>query len=363
MNKITLTISIIGLTTLVSCNRTDFSNPEEVIKNYRILALANKNEILYDDFLSTKSKEFVTKDEYIKDRNIPDSIVKSSRHLERKISTFPVDINNPSLRRFKVTEKGLLKTDTIYANIYYTLSNENGEWKIIWTKTLLSFAREKFNGGIYSEARKSLEKIIEIDPYNGENYSLLAWCYYRDKSLSSDEWESGFVKNAKYAVTLEEAEPSHYNTLGAYYSSIGNSDLAIENCQRGLKFCLNKDDKQMFYSNLALEYTGLMKYDKAEEYINKSIKINSKDPFIWLTYGNLMKRQQKYTKAIEYYKKALSKPKMDNSLQGSLFYSYAFCCKQTGNCTDAKEYINKALDIEPSNDSYQSLYRNIRNCK
>ena len=80
MNKITFAISIMGLTTLLSCNRTDFSNPEEVVKSYRTLTYENKNEILYDDFLSTKSKEFVTKDEYVKDRNInTDSIYSEFR--------------------------------------------------------------------------------------------------------------------------------------------------------------------------------------------------------------------------------------------------------------------------------------------
>ena len=70
----------------------------------------------------------------------------------------------------------------------------------------------------------------------------------------------------------------------------------------------------LFRSNLASEYTVLKNYDKAEEYINKSIGINSKNAFIWLTYGNLMKVQQKYAKAVKYYKNALSKPKMENSL-------------------------------------------------
>src|ERR1019366_5956589 len=255
MDKIKLLLSIITLTSLLTCTTKDFSNPEDVIKNFRTLSLENKNEELYDDFLSSKSKEFVTKDEFIKTRNILDSAKKSAPLLDTKISTLPIDINNPTFRRFKVEEKNLIKADTIYSRFFYTLSNENGKWKVIWTQTLLSFAYQKFDGGNYSEARKTLEKIIEIDPYSGETYSLLAWCYYRDKSIPYNEWERGFVKNAKYAVDLEKDEPNHFNTLALYYSRIGNSDLAIENYERALQLCQNKTDKITFFSNLAGEYT------------------------------------------------------------------------------------------------------------
>ena len=362
MNKITFAISILGLTTLLSCNRTDFANPEEVIKAYRTLSEENKNENLYEEFLSSKSKEFVTKDEFIKTRSIPDSTLKSTTFLERKISSYPIDINNPTYRRYKVDEKEIFKKDTIYNRHYYSLINENGKWKIVWVGTLLSFAEKKYADGNYSEARKTLEKIIEIDPFSGETYQQLAWCYYRDQSLTRKEWENGVVKNAKYAVTLEEDNPFHYNTLAAYYSIMGNSDLAIQNFERGLSYCLNNSDKATFYSNLVGSYMKNEKFEKAEEYIKKSIAIDDKNAFVWFKYGTLMQAQNKNNEAIKHFERALKEEKMENSLQGNLFYSYAFCCLEKGNCDVAKEYINKALDIEPNNYTYQALYNKLKYC-
>lgn len=180
MNKITLIFSLIGITTLLSCNMTDFSNPEEVIKSYRILTNENRNEKIYEEFLSTKSKEFVTSDEFIKSRNIPDSILNSQTLLESKLASYPIDANNPTYRRIKVDEKTTFKKDTVYTRFYYSLINENGKWKLLWTSTLLSFATKKFDDGNYSEARKTLEKIIEINPFSGSAYRWLAWCYTRD---------------------------------------------------------------------------------------------------------------------------------------------------------------------------------------
>lgn len=362
MNKITLTIGILGLTTLLSCNRTDFTNPEEVIKSYRTFTNENKNEKVFDEFLSSKSKEFVTKDEFLKDRYTPDSISNSTTILESKVSSFPVDINNPTYRRYKVDEKFIFKKDTIYNRNYYTLLNENGNWKVVWTGTLLTFAYKKYADGNYAEARKTLEKIIEIDPFFGRAYDLLAWNYYRDNSLNRNEWENGVVKNAKYAVTLEEDNPDHYNTLAAYYSAIGNNDLAIQNYERGLSYCQNKYEKTTFYSNLVGEYMTKGKFEKAEDYIKKSIEIDEKDAFAWFNYGALMQEQNKNDKAIEYFEKALNLNKMENSLQGSLYYRYSLSCLKKGKCDIAREYINKALDIAPNDYAYQALYSKIKYC-
>jgi tetratricopeptide (TPR) repeat protein len=359
MNKIIFSISVIGLAILISCKSTDFSNPEDVIKNYRILSRENRDEKLYDDFLSIKSKEFVTKDEYVKKSSVPDSTLKVETLLDRKISAYPVDVNAPTYRRFKVDEKCISNKDTVNFRRYYTLINENGKWKIVWTGTLLSFADKKFFDGNYSEARKTLEKIIEIDPFSGDAYRALAWCYIRDTSLPLNESENGCMKNAKYALQLEEDNPSSYNTLATYYSSIGNSDLAIQSLERGLPYCQSKYVKAVLLSNLCMDNMRIGRFEKAEEYINMSLQLDKKKASSWFHYGLLMYEQGKIDRAIGYFNKALTKKKMENVLQGILFYKYALCCRAKNNYKIARKYAIKALDIEPNNDAYQKLYNSI----
>lgn len=362
MNKTTFTFAIFSLTMLISCNSIDFTNPEEVITSFRRLTKENKNENLYENFLSSKSKEFVTKDEFIKTRNIPDSNIKSNNPLNRKVYTLPLDATNPTYRRFKVDEQQIVDKDTIYNRIYYTLINEDSKWKVIWTGTLKSFASEKYEAGNYTEARKTLEKILEIDPFYGDAYQLLAWCYYRDQSLTRKDWEDGVVKNAKYALSLEEDNPFNYNVLAAYYTECGNYDLAIQNFERGLSYCQNKIDKAPFYSNLVGSYMAIKNYEKAEEYIKKSIAINDKDAFVWFKYGALMLALNNIDEATKHFERALNLDKMENPLQGGLYYGYAYCSFYKGNCNVAREYINKALDIEPNNYIYQDLYNNLKFC-
>jgi len=362
MKKSNLASLLVSIILLASCHSTDFSNPEDVIKSYRTYRTENKNDILYDEYLSAKSKEFVTKDEYIKTLNRPDTVVKKEKRLESKISSFPLDVNNPSYRRFKVEESWVNKTDTDFVLAYYTLINENGKWKIIWWQTLNSFAREKYFKGNYSEARKTFEKIIDLDPFCGEAYAQLSFCYYSDKSLTKNEWENGVVKNAKYAMSLEEENPQIYTTLATCYIN-SNNDLAIQTYERGLKYCKNKDDKKYFYSNLASACIGQGEYKKAESYITKSIAIDKDDCFAWYTYGKLMCAQNNLSLATKYFQEALSKPEMENAIQDDLYYLYALCCFKNGDCMNAKEYIDKALDLEPNSSEYQQLYNSMKDCK
>src|SRR6218665_448537 len=122
--------------TIVSCNGQGFSNPKDVVKHYRELTIKNQHGELYENYLSSKSKKLATKDEFIQNSQTEDNI----QNIEQKIIAYPTDINKPTYRRFNVLSTTLSEKDTIKANLYYTLINENGNWKIIWTNTWLSFA-------------------------------------------------------------------------------------------------------------------------------------------------------------------------------------------------------------------------------
>ena len=62
-----------------------------------------------------------------------------------------------------------------------------GNGKIVWTETLRSFAGKKYEDGNYSEARKTFNKIIEMDQLDAEAYSELSWCYLRDNTVSYND--------------------------------------------------------------------------------------------------------------------------------------------------------------------------------
>jgi tetratricopeptide (TPR) repeat protein len=363
MRKIITLLTISSFITCISCTSTDFSNPEAVVRSFRVLSYEKENGILYEDYLSSRSREFVTKDEFIEAHNFPDSTIKQWKSGVMNIFNCPADGNNSSLRRFKVEEMRIDESDTFYSIHYYTTTNENGKWKIIWTKTLLSQASKKYHDGNYNEARKILEQIIEISPFSGEAYNYLAWCYLRDDSLTPEEMEKGVANNAKHAISLEVDNPYHYNPLAGYYSKIENHDAAIQTWKIGLKFCHNKVDKATCLANLAAGYTELRMYDKAEEYIRQSLELRDNDAYVWFRYGILRMETHNYPEAANCFDRALGEPEMDIYLQGKLYFYHAYCCLNLGKCDDAKACIKKALEIGPDNEDFQNLYTSIDSCQ
>lgn len=362
MNKFKGSLYLGIFSTLLSCNSTDFSNPEEVVTRFRELTSKNENQLIYEDFLSVKSKELVTSDEFVKTCNIEDSILNSLTLLDRKVSSLPGDDNNASYRRFKVDERYVFKGDTAILRVYHTLINEDGKWKIIWTGSLETFAEKKFVDGNYNEAKKVLEKVIEINPYSGSAYDRIAWIYYRDNSITKEEREEGIVKNANYAIALEEDISTHYNALANYYNISGNINLSIHNYEKALIYALNKSDKVQCYGNLSLSYLSKKEFDNAEEVIKKAIQIDESSAYNWMIYGKIYKAKRENTRAKEYFDVALKKSKMEATLQGDLYYSYSICCFDEGICGLAKEYAYKALDISPNNSDYIELLKYLENC-
>lgn len=236
--------------------------------------------------------------------------------------------------------------------------NENGKWKIIWTSSIRKNAYQKGNDGNCTEARELMEKVIAIDPFNGPAYNALAWTYIRDyyRKFEKDK----IVSNIQYAIELEKDIPE-YNTLAAYYHLIYEPQLAISTWMRGIEYCLNETEKTVLYANIALSYSSEQDYKNAEEFICKALEIDSSDTFALYLYGNLMYAQNKYKDAISYYEKAIASKKMDKALQTDLYGSYAVCCYNEKLYDTAKEYIEKALDMEPDNDAYKILYKKILN--
>ena len=343
---------------VISCNRVDFSNPEEVIHTYHELLNNNQVDILYDDFLSTRSKEFVTKDEFIKATSFNPS---RYSYIDTEISTLPLHTTNPTYRRFKTKYTYINKgKDTIRGATYNTLINEDGAWKVIWTGTLLTFAEQECSDRNYSAARKILNKAIEIDPFCGMAYYRLAGNYILDiESLPLREAKKNIVENIQYAIDIENDIPLYYKGLAIYYGLDGNTELRIATLKRGINHCQNEQDKIILYHEIISTYISIQEYEKAEQTINEILTKDNVHPDTWTHYGYTLHSQKKYTKAIECFNKVPRNQFAEVILDAKFWATYADCCMHTGKYALAKEYIEKALDISPNNQEYQQLYAKI----
>ncbi|MBK7568294.1 MAG: tetratricopeptide repeat protein [Bacteroidetes bacterium] len=357
-------VSLVGLITLLailqSCKKLDETNPEAVLSKYMELRIEEEFKAAYD-LISTDSKKSATLGEYTKYFEIPDSLKPQGR-LIKSIAAVDENINSPSYRRFKVNGIQIShKGDSIKYLTYFTLKNEDARWRIVWDNIITQQADHSFNNGDYDGALDLLETAIKLDPYDAEAIEKIGWCYLRDNTKSDVVRKDEIMKNFKYALTLEPDEWTHYNAMASYYSLINLSDLQIDSYNKGLEMALNEPDKATIYANLSNCYVAKRQTDKAIDYLEKSIECYPNSAYSYYKFGVILNDLGKYEEAKEKYEKALSLPTLENSLQSGLFYSYSSLCLKQYEYQKAKDYILKALEIDPNNEYYQALYDKINN--
>ncbi|MDD5529168.1 MAG: tetratricopeptide repeat protein [bacterium] len=354
-NKNLILITGIGCL-LLSCNRIDNSNPKSVMEGYcKNLWLSKHFKKCYN-LISTKSKELTSLDEFMKYYEVSDSL-KGIKTTITNVIDLEKDFDHPTYRRYKVESFMVNKSDTTKSRGYITLINENGKWKIVWNKTITQVADEKFDKGDYSGAIKLYEKAIELNPFNANSYSMLAWCYSKSDDLKNPltytETLNKISSNIKYAISLEPDNAVFYNSLAMYYHDIvNNPDLAIENMKKAVEYSLNEEDKVTYYANISISCQQKKDYINAIINIEKAIEIDSLYTVAWMRYGDILLEKGNYQEAKEKLEKALSLKPTFNFQQKNLYISYAKTCYNLEDYQVAKEYVLKALEIEP--DDYQA---------
>ncbi len=333
----------------------DYSNPELVLRKYREYSDKNTFEKVYDDFLSEDSKKISIKDEFIKIKAKKNNA--DYKYSDREITQLPLDNNSSSYSRFILKEKVSFKNKPTQILFYYTLKNENGKWKVIWTDKLLLFGDEQIAKGNYSDAIVTNEKIVELNPYSASAFRRIADCYGRLKNI--DE----YLKYCKIAVALEPENIDVYNSIGGYYGMIGNPEMEIEYFKRAIGHCLNESNKSNFYSNISATYFGVNDLGNATINAKLAIQSDSAETFAWFMLAKIKQTQNDLLMAKSCYKKAISLHKMEASFQADLYGNYVNCLLHFNECDSAIKYSQKALDLLPESKPLQEVNERAMKCK
>mgnify|MGYP003867549139 CR=1 FL=1 len=358
--KVLLIILLVSLPVLQICTKLDESNPEDVLNKYLELKNDRDFKAAYE-LISSSSQEFATPGEYVKYYEKPDSLL-SKKILVISVTEIDADKNSPSYKRFKMKGQEIsTKNDTVNYLHYFTLKNEDSRWRIVWDNIIAQQASESYNKGDYDGAIKLLETATNLNPFDADAFEKIGWCYTRDETKEYEVRKDKIMTNFKYALSLEPDDANHYNSMAGYYSFINMPDLAIDSYNKGIDLALSKNEKYSMYANLSACYVAKKETDMAIEYLEKAIDCYADSPFAWYKYGNLLYDQGKYEGAKEKYEMALSLPAMENGLQSGLFYYYSKLCLKQYEYQKSKEYILKAIEMDPNNESYHDLYQRINN--
>ena len=167
------------------------------------------------------------------------------------------------------------------------------------------------------------------------------------------------------SIDLSTLKPGNKATVlllyGNYYQNKGDFKEAINYFNKGLEYGLSmlfkdKGTIGMIYENIGSAYIGLYDYDKALEYLIKSVEmleinvgVNSeKTAESYASLGLVYTEKQNYDKALEFYNKSLSIHKSFGEYTQFVEVSYQCIGKlyrKKGELKKALEFYMKALEI------------------
>jgi tetratricopeptide (TPR) repeat protein len=172
------------------------------------------------------------------------------------------------------------------------------------------------------------------------------------KLIDEEKYTEGLAKMVTAASFFERLNDNKGKAV--CYSGIGRAYMYLRNREKSLEYlhkCLEAGPiSGGAYSNLGSCYMADGDYKNAEKYMMEGYQRFPDYPdlatnlmSLWFEQGSLKYKAEKYSEAIPMYKKALQ---FREHAQVYLFLGFAYY--MTYNNTEAKKYLRKAVEMEPS---------------
>jgi tetratricopeptide (TPR) repeat protein len=196
--------------------------------------------------------------------------------------------------------------------------------------------------GQIEKAKRSFEQTIKFNPKNAAAYSLLAGIYYRENN-------SGKASRILLAAIEKGIEQqSFYNFLGNLYLESKNYQTAENYFEKSLK--LEENEQILFHLGVVYDY--LDKKEKMEATMKKVINMNPEHALAlnYLGYSYLLE-DRNLTEALHLIKKACSLEPNNGAFLDSLGWAYY----KMGRYKLAETYLQKAASMENDHEINEHL--------
>ncbi len=157
-----------------------------------------------------------------------------------------------------------------------------------------------------------------------------------------EEWEKYYevIDQLQQCLALDPFNEEALNRL--WFST-----ELTEKYTESVVFHSNLVDKHPYnataWYNLAHAYNGLNQPSKALEAFEFVLAIDGNYDLAYLDAGDVLYKQQKYDKAIEFYLEAIEK----GSAKKEIFYQIAKAYQKNNKYVKAREYLKKSINIDP----------------
>lgn len=190
--------------------------------------------------------------------------------------------------------------------------------------------------------RKLLKINIEKYPNYHTTYSFLA-----SLQLLKKDYSSALI-NVNKSIELEPKQRISYSIKATLFFKQKNYSSAIENSKKALRYSKNKKQKSDSYLTIARSYIYMKKYVLAKKYLDKSIRLNSKNYSAFYYRGDLFSKIGKYEIALSDYNKALLlKPKYHAAVNAKAMLYF-----KKKEYRKSLAHSNKAISMSPKNFVY-----------
>lgn len=132
--------------------------------------------------------------------------------------------------------------------------------------------------------------------------------------------------------------------LGLKYIETGYMERAKQNLVKAYE---HKPDLPDVLYGLAYYYQAVYEYDKADKYYQMALDEAPNNPDYLNAYGAfLCESKKEYAQGVDYFLKAIAKP--DYTSVGETYENAGFCSLDAKQVTQAEEYFEKALTLNPN---------------
>ena len=281
----------------------------------------------------------------------------SLKEYEKAINDYNTAIESNSNNASYYNNRGIsfnsLKEYEKAINDYNKAIELNPSYALAYNNRGVSF----YNLKKYGKAIISYSRAIKLDPDYSSPYYNKGLVYKTFKKYEKA------IKNYNKAIELNPNNSSYYNSRGNALNSSEKYEEAIEDFSQAI----NLDFKEaIYYYNRGLTFSNLQKYEKAIEDYNKAIELNPNNSSYYNSRGNALNNSEKYEEAIEDYNRAIAL----NSNYDYYYYNKALAYyryqKKNNNTKNFNEIIknlNKALELNPNNNSAKKLKKNVSELK
>ncbi|PLX20351.1 MAG: hypothetical protein C0599_09290, partial [Salinivirgaceae bacterium] len=183
-------------------------------------------------------------------------------------------------------------------------------------------------------------------------YKNIAFSYQKIKDYQNS------IAYFKYAIDQNTNDRyNYYWNLGYSYSLDKQYQNAIENYQLALKgYQTKNEEKARILAGIGNNYGYQKKYDKAVEFLDKAIALNSEFKYQYLrSKAYYLSYNNKANEAIDVYKSAIDEAKDDNVKANILIQIGLLYRNRLKDFDKSLIYLKKALEIDPKNS--EALYR------